>query len=278
MSEAPLKRKLEDASEAKDCKKLQQKNLTEIDENKLQSDGNVACNGEPNVARSVVSLGKGKTMATELDENLLKDDGKSGKPSAEASGSVSAGLEDIEGLGEGEVLEATLEQDDIEQEAEEEELSGIDTENDSVDNDDDDGEEDDEDASSDEDEGDDDSDEEEVEDEMPTTTSSSVQAQDAGKGKGKGKVIEERKGKEKVVDVKGKGIMIDDKGKGKAIAEDESAPHSDGDAGYLSEDPLDEVDLNNILPTRTRRRSSSTQYDFVDQGDDAEEDDDDSYA
>lgn len=69
-----------------------------------------------------------------------------------------------------------------------------------------------------------------------------------------------------VVDRKGKGILVEDKGKGKLIAEEEhededdddddssnGAAQSDDDSD-LSEDPLAEVDLDNILPTRTRRR------------------------
>lgn len=76
---------------------------------------------------------------------------------------------------------------------------------------------------------------------------------------------------ERVVDRKGKGIMRDDKGKGKLIEEeedddedddsddsDDSDDDSDGNvAGSdsdFSDDPLAEVDLDNILPSRTRRR------------------------
>ncbi|KAF5736825.1 transcription initiation factor TFIID subunit 11 [Tripterygium wilfordii] len=64
------------------------------------------------------------------------------------------------------------------------------------------------------------------------------------------------------VDRKGKGIMKDDKGKGKAIAvEDSSDDEDSGDGGSesgdsdLSDDPLAEVDLDNILPSRTRRKA-----------------------
>ncbi|KVI09251.1 glutamic acid-rich protein [Cynara cardunculus var. scolymus] len=63
------------------------------------------------------------------------------------------------------------------------------------------------------------------------------------------------------IDRKGKGIMKDDKGKGKLIEEseeddsdDDGASESDGDDD-LSDDPLAEVDLDNILPSRTRRRT-----------------------
>ncbi|CAH1437819.1 unnamed protein product [Lactuca virosa] len=66
------------------------------------------------------------------------------------------------------------------------------------------------------------------------------------------------------IDRKGKGIMKDDKGKGKLIEEseeddssdDDGASESDGDDDDLSDDPLAEVDLDNILPSRTRRRTA----------------------
>lgn len=72
---------------------------------------------------------------------------------------------------------------------------------------------------------------------------------------------EHSNGKSKA-DRKGKGILREDKGKGKLIDEDESGSDStDDDAesvgnGFsdLSDDPLAEVDLDNILPSRTRRR------------------------
>ncbi|KAK7845505.1 hypothetical protein CFP56_009225, partial [Quercus suber] len=66
-----------------------------------------------------------------------------------------------------------------------------------------------------------------------------------------------------VVDRKGKGIMRADKGKGKLIEEENDDDEDDGsDIGSdvsdgesdLSDDPLAEVDLDNILPSRTRRR------------------------
>lgn len=64
-------------------------------------------------------------------------------------------------------------------------------------------------------------------------------------------------GNAEVVDRKGKGIMTDNKGKGKLIEESEDSKdcgsESDGDSD-LSDDPLAEVDLDNILPTRTRSR------------------------
>ncbi|KAL6135962.1 hypothetical protein ACLB2K_068187 [Fragaria x ananassa] len=75
---------------------------------------------------------------------------------------------------------------------------------------------------------------------------------------------EESNGKSEA-DRKGKGIMRDDKGKGILIEEDDededssddssssSSEFEDGDSD-LSDDPLAEVDLDNILPSRTRRR------------------------
>uniref|UniRef100_A0A5B7ATQ6 Putative histone H2A.Z-specific chaperone CHZ1 n=1 Tax=Davidia involucrata TaxID=16924 RepID=A0A5B7ATQ6_DAVIN len=60
------------------------------------------------------------------------------------------------------------------------------------------------------------------------------------------------------IDRKGKGIMREDKGKGKLIEESDDSSdggsESDGDSD-LSGDPLAEVDLDNILPSRTRRRA-----------------------
>lgn len=71
---------------------------------------------------------------------------------------------------------------------------------------------------------------------------------------------EQSDGKAEAVDRKGKGILVEDKGKGKLVEEEEDdddssdgAAQSDNDSD-LSEDPLAEVDLDNILPTRTRRR------------------------
>ncbi|KAL3622569.1 hypothetical protein CASFOL_033980 [Castilleja foliolosa] len=72
----------------------------------------------------------------------------------------------------------------------------------------------------------------------------------------------------KIVDRKGKGIMIDDKGKGKMLedsedddsddddssSDDSDSDFSDGlDESDWEDDPLAEVDLDNILPSRTRR-------------------------
>nr|XP_027123914.1 nucleolin-like [Coffea arabica] len=60
-----------------------------------------------------------------------------------------------------------------------------------------------------------------------------------------------------IVDRKGKGIMTDDKGKGKLVevSQDSSDSGSESDADSdLSDDPLAEIDLDNILPSRTRRR------------------------
>ncbi|KAL8193601.1 hypothetical protein R6Q57_026736 [Mikania cordata] len=67
-----------------------------------------------------------------------------------------------------------------------------------------------------------------------------------------------------IIDRKGKGKMNDDKGKGKMIEESEDDDSSDEDGGAgesdgdddFSDDPLEEVDLDNILPSRTRRRTA----------------------
>ncbi|CAN6898689.1 unnamed protein product [Brassica oleracea] len=61
------------------------------------------------------------------------------------------------------------------------------------------------------------------------------------------------------IDRKGKGISREDKGKGKLIEVDENDDDDEDGDEYdesdLSDDPLAEVDLDNILPSRTRRRS-----------------------
>ncbi|CAI9106066.1 OLC1v1005124C1 [Oldenlandia corymbosa var. corymbosa] len=72
-------------------------------------------------------------------------------------------------------------------------------------------------------------------------------------------------GNAETVDRKGKGIMIDDKGKGKMIEESDEDSikggiESDDDDGDLSDDPLAEVDLDNILPTRTRSRGRAVHH------------------
>jgi len=84
---------------------------------------------------------------------------------------------------------------------------------------------------------------------------------------------EENSDEEPVVDRKGKGILRDDKGKGKMIEEedededdsddsDDSDDDSDGNVSGsdsdFSDDPLAEVDLDNILPSRTRRRTAQS--------------------
>ncbi|XP_054791035.1 ethylene receptor 3-like [Prosopis cineraria] len=94
---------------------------------------------------------------------------------------------------------------------------------------------------------------------------------------------------EVMVDRKGKGIMTADKGKGKLIEEDDENDDdsggdddssdggvvSDGDSD-LSDDPLAEVDLNNILPSRTRRRTIHPgEFIANDVGNDDEDDDSD---
>lgn len=91
------------------------------------------------------------------------------------------------------------------------------------------------------------------------------------------------------VDPKGKKIMRDDKGKGKLIVEEEEDDDSDDDSSDggsefddgdsdLSDDPLAEVDLDNILPSRTRRKQVYPGVyiaNDVGTGDDDDDDDDD---
>ena len=85
--------------------------------------------------------------------------------------------------------------------------------------------------------------------------------------------------------------MRDDKGKGKMIEEDDEDDDdsddddssddggvSDGDSD-LSDDPLAEVDLNNILPSRTRRKPIHPGVSIAnDLGNDEGDDSDDSDA
>lgn len=72
---------------------------------------------------------------------------------------------------------------------------------------------------------------------------------------------DEQSNGEPEVDRKGKGILRDDKGKGKLIedSDDDSSDfgsESDVDSDTdLSDDLLAEVDLGNIIPSRTRRRT-----------------------
>lgn len=98
------------------------------------------------------------------------------------------------------------------------------------------------------------------------------------KGKAPVKVVSSLNGKGR--DEKGKGIMKD-KGKAKAKLEESSSDaegDSEDDGGDLSDDPLQEVDPSNILPSKTRRRASQpANYQFANiSGDDDEDDDDDS--
>jgi len=79
-------------------------------------------------------------------------------------------------------------------------------------------------------------------------------------------------------DDKGKGIMKD-KGKNALKTVDSSSEDGgsdDDDGGDLSDDPLNEVDPSNILPSRTRRRASQPgAYQFTNVNDDDDDDDDD---
>eukprot|EP00262_Sarcandra_glabra_P006973 TRINITY_DN19535_c0_g1_i1.p1 TRINITY_DN19535_c0_g1~~TRINITY_DN19535_c0_g1_i1.p1 ORF type:complete len:175 (+),score=73.35 TRINITY_DN19535_c0_g1_i1:104-628(+) len=79
---------------------------------------------------------------------------------------------------------------------------------------------------------------------------------------------------------KGKGIMKEDKGKGKLKVEegceDGDGGADDDDDSDLSDDPLAEVDLNNILPSRTRRRVAQPGAYLVNDLDGEDDDSDDS--
>ncbi|XP_061351028.1 uncharacterized protein LOC133296093 [Gastrolobium bilobum] len=100
---------------------------------------------------------------------------------------------------------------------------------------------------------------------------------------------EDEEDEEDEVDRKGKGVLRDDKGKGKLIEEEEEDDDDDddddsGDDGNVSggdsdfsDDPLAEVDLNNILPSRTRRRTAHPGVHIAsDMGNVGGDDDDDS--
>ncbi|CAL0322738.1 unnamed protein product [Lupinus luteus] len=86
------------------------------------------------------------------------------------------------------------------------------------------------------------------------------------------------------VDRKGKKVIRDIKGKGKLIEEEEDDSDDDDDSGGdlsgddsdFSDDPLAEVDLNNILPSRTRRRTAHPGVHIAGDRGNADVDDDDS--
>lgn len=74
---------------------------------------------------------------------------------------------------------------------------------------------------------------------------------------------EEENGEASVVDKKGKGIMIEEVKDDDSDDEDDEDNDSsdagselDGNGSELEDDPLAEVDLDNILPSRTRRRTA----------------------
>lgn len=112
--------------------------------------------------------------------------------------------------------------------------------------------------------------------------------QDDGVGDEEEEEEEEEDSIEVEIDRKGKGISREDKGKGKLIEVDESDDSDDDDddddedgdeydESDLSDDPLAEVDLDNILPSRTRRRSIQPGvYISNDRSGNHEDDDDDS--
>ncbi|KAF8400035.1 hypothetical protein HHK36_015909 [Tetracentron sinense] len=91
----------------------------------------------------------------------------------------------------------------------------------------------------------------------------------------------EHSNRKDAIDSKGKGILKEDKGKGKLKAGDGSGEDSSDGGGQsdddssLSDDPLAEVDLDNILPSRTRRRVAQPGAYLVN---DLEDDSDDSDA
>ncbi|KAI3931245.1 hypothetical protein MKX01_040162 [Papaver californicum] len=108
-------------------------------------------------------------------------------------------------------------------------------------------------------------------------------------GKGKGIMIsreDKRKGKLVVEDDGEEEVVVDRKGKGKMIVEDEDDDDDDDDDDFcggelsdidsdLSDDPLAEVDLDNILPSRTRRRVVPPPEEYrVDDLDDEDDSDD----
>ncbi|KAF9663508.1 hypothetical protein SADUNF_Sadunf17G0057800 [Salix dunnii] len=68
---------------------------------------------------------------------------------------------------------------------------------------------------------------------------------------------EEENGEEVVVDRKGKGILIEEDGEDDSGDDDDSSELDGGDDSEEAEedDPLAEVDLDNILPSRTRRKA-----------------------
>ncbi|XP_068667145.1 histone H2A.Z-specific chaperone CHZ1-like [Aristolochia californica] len=83
---------------------------------------------------------------------------------------------------------------------------------------------------------------------------------------------------------KGKAVVLEDKGKGKLPVRDADSSSSsdgvedleeDGEDNEVLDDPLAEVDLSNILPSRTRRRVADPGAYLVNDLDDDDDDDDD---
>ncbi|KAJ9132873.1 hypothetical protein P3X46_033699 [Hevea brasiliensis] len=90
---------------------------------------------------------------------------------------------------------------------------------------------------------------------------------------------EEDNGEAAVVDRKGKGIMVeeeeDDDSDDDDIDSSDGGSELDGDGSELEDDPLAEVDLDNILPSRTRRRAAQPGvYVANDHGNDDDDSDD----
>ncbi|KAH7415785.1 hypothetical protein KP509_14G060600 [Ceratopteris richardii] len=264
IAEAQLKRKPEaplgdvESKKPRECLPSNAASAARASENS-QEEAPAQTNGNCNSALSTYASGYSK----ETNEEAHKVPETPAKPvevdgSTQAPGSSSEPLQELNAPKYG-----NFEDDKGDKSDSDGEKSELDTENDSEVDDEYGSEE--GDTTEDSDNSDDDSNKEEHQEYTVSSSTSSLHSEMAQKSKGK----------ERVDDVKGKGILVVDKGKGKAIAEDDNAPVSDeDDPGYLSEDLLEEVDLNNILPTRTRRRSTTHQYDFVNQGSDDDDDDD----
>jgi hypothetical protein len=109
---------------------------------------------------------------------------------------------------------------------------------------------------------------------------------DVSVDKGKGKMIVQENEAELDQNPNPSSKAFVDKGKGKMIMEEEEDSSDDSDAACVasgsdsdySDDPLMEVDLNNILPSRTRRWAPPVPGAYLvppDQDDDEDDDDDD---
>ncbi|OIW01977.1 hypothetical protein TanjilG_14066 [Lupinus angustifolius] len=86
----------------------------------------------------------------------------------------------------------------------------------------------------------------------------------------------DRKGKKVIRDIKGKGKLIEEEEDDSDDNDDDSGGGLSGDDSDFSDDPLAEVDLNNILPSRTRRRTAHPGVHIAGDRGNADVDDDDS--